>query len=186
MKVERTSLPGVLVITSKIYRDARGSFQETFNRREMIAAGLPSEWLQDNFSVSRKNVLRGIGYQVRQPQGKLVRVAFGTVFDVAVDLRRSSLQFGKWVGTELSGDNGRMLWIPPGFGHAFLVLSDMAGFAYKTTDYYWPADERTIVWNDPKIGIQWPIEDEPIVSSKDAAGTTLEDAVVYEQQFAFN
>lgn len=180
MKVEEASLPGVLVITPKIHRDAHGSFQETFNRREMIAQGLPSEWLQDNFSVSRKNVLRGIGYQVVQPQGKLVRAAFGTVFDVAVDLRWSSPQFGKWVGMELSGDNGRMLWIPPGFGHAFLVLSEMAGFAYKTTDYYCPAGERMIVWNDPKIGIEWPIKDEPIISSKDAAATMLEDAAVYE------
>lgn len=181
MKVEETSLPGVLAITPQIYRDARGSFQETFNLRAMAAAGLPTQWVQDNFSVSRKNVVRGIHYQVVQPQGKLVRAVYGSVFDVAVDLRRSSPHFGKHAGLELSADNGRMLWIPPGFGHAFLVLSEAAGFAYKTTDYYAPHGERTIVWTDPEIGIDWPVRaEDAVVSEKDAQGMLLREAEVFE------
>ncbi len=157
MKIEATRLPGVLVLTPAIYRDDRGAFMETFNLRQMAEAGLPANWVQDNFSISKKNVLRGIHYQIMQPQGKLVRVTHGAVLDVAVDLRRSSPAFGKHVAVELSGENGAMLWIPAGFGHAFLVLSDVAGFAYKVTDYYSPAGERTIVWNDPELAIAWPI-----------------------------
>ena len=157
MKIEETSLPGVLLLTPKIFRDGRGHFFETFNLKLMVDAGLPETWAQDNFSLSTKNVLRGIHYQVTQPQGKLVRVTHGAVLDVAVDLRRSSPAFGKYVAVELSGDNGQMLWIPAGFGHAFLVLSEVAGFAYKVTDYYSPAAERTVVWNDPDIGISWPV-----------------------------
>lgn len=180
MKFEETSLPGVLIVTPAIYRDSRGAFMETFNLREMMAAGLPAQWAQDNFSLSKKNVVRGIHYQIVQPQGKLLRVTHGAVLDVAVDLRRTSPHFGKYVAVELSADNGRMLWIPPGFGHGFMVLSDQAGFAYKTTDYYHPAGERTILWNDPEIAIAWPVSaDDAIVSDKDQKGSLLRDAEVY-------
>lgn len=180
MKVEETALPGVLVLTPAIYRDNRGAFMETWNLRRMEEAGLPTNWVQDNFSISKKNVLRGIHYQMIQPQGKLVRAVYGAVLDVAVDLRRSSPDFGKHVAVELTEDNGRMLWIPPGFGHAFLTLTDTAGFAYKVTDYYSAAGERTILWNDPEIGIAWPV-DAPsvIVSEKDALGAKFRDAEVY-------
>jgi dTDP-4-dehydrorhamnose 3,5-epimerase len=180
MKIEETSLPGVLVLTPKIYRDDRGAFSETFSLRRMAEAGLPTNWVQDNFSVSQKNVLRGIHYQITQPQGKLVRVTHGAVWDVAVDLRRSSPVFGKHAAVELSGENGKMLWIPEGFGHAFLVLSAVAGFAYKVTDYYSPAGERTIVWNDPDLAIPWPVKaDEAIVSEKDLRGAKFRDAEVF-------
>jgi dTDP-4-dehydrorhamnose 3,5-epimerase len=180
MKIEETMLPGLLVLTPKIYSDNRGAFSETFNLRHMAEAGLPTAWVQDNFSTSRKNVLRGIHYQIEQPQGKLVRVTHGAVLDVAVDLRRSSATFGKHMAIELSGDNGTMLWIPEGFGHAFLALSDVAGFAYKVTDYYSPAGERTILWNDPELGIEWPIAAvDAIVSEKDAKGKLLRDAEVF-------
>jgi dTDP-4-dehydrorhamnose 3,5-epimerase len=180
MKFEPTSLPGVLLITPAIYRDDRGAFMETFSRREMAAAGLPEEWAQDNFSISRRNVLRGIHYQVVQPQGKLVRVTHGRVLDAAVDLRRGSPHFGRYVAAELSGENGQMLWIPAGFGHAFLTLSEVAGFAYKTTDYYHPSGERTILWNDPEIGIEWPVDAASVVvSPKDGAGKLLRDTEVY-------
>jgi dTDP-4-dehydrorhamnose 3,5-epimerase len=181
MKIEGTSLPGVLVLTPKIYRDDRGTFSETFNLQRLAEAGLPTNWVQDNFSTSRRNVLRGIHYQVKQPQGKLVRVTHGAVLDVAVDLRRSSATFGEHVSVEISGENGKMVWIPEGFGHAFLVLSDEAGFAYKLTDYYAPAAERTILWNDPELGIEWPIAaGDAIVSEKDAKGKLLRDAEVFE------
>ena len=180
MKIEETELPGVLIITPAIYRDSRGAFMETWNLRTMAEAGLPSTWLQDNFSLSKKNVLRGIHYQVIQPQGKLVRVTHGAVLDVAIDLRRSSPTFGKHVAVELNGENGHMLWIPVGFGHAFLVLSEVAGFAYKVTDYYLPAGERTILWNDADLAIPWPIaEDQVIVSDKDQRGASLRDAQVF-------
>jgi dTDP-4-dehydrorhamnose 3,5-epimerase len=180
MNIEETSLPGVLIITPKIYTDSRGAFWETWTLKDFETAGLPATWVQDNFSVSKKNVVRGIHYQVIQPQGKLVRAAFGAVLDVAVDLRRNSPCFGKHVAIELSAENGRMLWIPEGFGHAFLVLTEQAGFAYKVTDYYNPKGERTIVWNDPEIGIQWPIKpEEAIVSDKDAQGAMLAAAEVF-------
>ena len=177
MTIDGTSLPGVLVITPRIHRDSRGLFFETFNKREMTKAGLPEVWAQDNFSLSTKNVLRGIHYQILQPQGKLVRVTHGAVLDVAVDLRRSSPAFGKHVAVELSGENGKMLWIPEGFGHAFLVLSEVAGFAYKVTDYYSAPGERTIRWNDPDLEISWPISPEHVlVSDKDREGRMLRDA----------
>ncbi len=180
MKIEETSLPGVMVLTPTIYRDDRGAFMETFNLRAMAEAGLPTNWVQDNFSISQKNVLRGIHYQITQPQGKLVRVTHGAVLDVAVDLRRSSPAFGKHTAVELSGENGKMLWIPEGFGHAFLVLSAVAGFAYKLTDYYSPAGERTIVWNDPDLAIPWPVKAEKaIVSEKDLKGAKFRDAEVF-------
>ncbi len=180
MNFSETELPGVVVIRPSIYRDGRGAFWETWNQRKMAEAGLPSIWLQDNFSVSNKNVVRGIHYQVIQPQGKLVRVTHGAVLDVAVDLRRSSPHFGKHVAVELSSDNGLMLWIPVGFGHAFLVLSDVADFAYKTTDYYCPEGERTIVWNDAELGIRWPVSREAaIVSDKDQKGARFREAEVF-------
>jgi dTDP-4-dehydrorhamnose 3,5-epimerase len=180
MKIESTALPGVLTITPPIFRDDRGAFSETFNLRQMTEAGLPANWVQDNFSVSKKNVLRGIHYQIIQPQGKLVRVTHGAVLDVAVDLRRSSSEFGKHVAVELSQANGAMLWIPAGFGHGFLVLSDEAGFAYKVTDYYAPGGERTILWNDADIAINWPVRaEDAIISGKDQKGARLKDAEVF-------
>jgi len=180
MKITKTSLPGVLVLTPSIYTDSRGAFSETFNQREMTAAGLPSAWPQDNFSLSKKNVVRGIHYQIIQPQGKLVRVTHGAVLDVAVDLRRGSPAFGLHVAVELSCENGEMLWIPEGFGHAFLALTDVAGFAYKITDYYSPAGERSIAWNDPDLAIPWPISPESaIVSDKDRNAAALRDAEVF-------
>ena len=180
MKIRETSLPGVLVLTPTVYRDSRGAFAETFNQRTMSEVGLPATWPQDNFSISRKNVLRGIHYQVIQPQGKLVRVTHGAVLDVAVDLRRSSATFGRHVAVELSGENGEMLWIPAGFGHAFLVLSEEAGFAYKVTDYYAPAGERAIVWNDPELAIPWPVAAEDVlVSDKDQSGSLLRQAELF-------
>lgn len=180
MKIEETSLPGVLVFSPMIYRDNRGAFLESFNLRTMTAAGLPDTWVQDNFSISRKNVLRGLHYQVVQPQGKLVRVSHGSVLDVAVDLRRSSDTFGQSVVIELSGDNAKMVWIPPGFGHGFLVLSEEAGFSYKVTDYYCSTGERTIAWNDPELAIPWPSKEENlIISDKDRQGVLLRDAEVF-------
>ncbi len=180
MTIDETSLPGVLVLTPRIHRDNRGLFFETFNKRAMAQAGLPEEWAQDNFSLSTKNVLRGIHYQIEQPQGKLVRVTHGAVLDVAVDLRRSSPAFGTHVAVELSGENGKMLWIPEGFGHAFLVLSEAAGFAYKVTDYYSAPGERTIRWNDPDLAIPWPISPEDVViSDKDREGRMLRDAETF-------
>jgi dTDP-4-dehydrorhamnose 3,5-epimerase len=180
MKVETTAVDGVLVLTPDIYRDDRGAFMETWNLRGATEAGLPSEWVQDNFSVSRKNVVRGIHYQLIQPQGKLVRVTHGAVLDVAVNLRRSSPQFGRHVAIRLDETNGRMLWIPVGFGHAFLALSDVVGFAYKVTDYYAPGGERTIVWNDPDLAIDWPLSpNEAIVSGKDQSGAAFRDAEVF-------
>lgn len=180
MKIQPTSLPEVLLLTPIIYRDGRGSFHETWNQRAMTDAGLPAQWVQDNSSVSKKNVLRGIHYQIIQPQGKLVRVAWGAVLDVAVDLRRSSSNFGRHVAVELTGENGEMLWIPQGFGHAFLALTETVGFAYKVTDYYSPAGERTIPWNDSDLAIPWPIDPaEVLVSDKDAKGAPLRDAEVF-------
>jgi dTDP-4-dehydrorhamnose 3,5-epimerase len=180
MKITETSLPGVLVLTAQIFRDSRGAFCETFNQRKMEEAGLPSVWVQDNFSVSSKHVLRGIHYQITQPQGKLVRVTHGAVFDVAVDLRKTSPAFGRYFAIELTPGSGEMLWIPPGFGHAFLSMTDQVGFAYKVTDYYSPAGERTILWNDPEIGIPWPIDPEAVVvSEKDRAGAMLRDAEIF-------
>ena len=146
----------------------------------MAEAGLPSTWVQDNFSLSKQNVLRGIHYQIGQPQGKLVRVTHGTAFDVAVDLRRSSVTYGRHIAVELDGESGRMLWIPAGFGHAFLALTDVVGFAYKVTDYYSPASERTIVWNDTDLAIQWPVsEKEAIVSARDQNGACFREAQVF-------
>jgi len=180
MNITETSLPGVLVLTPNIYRDNRGAFCETWNLHGMVGAGLPSTWVQDNFSVSKKNVIRGIHYQVTQPQGKLVRVTHGAVLDVAVDLRRSSPTFARHIAVELTGENGKMLWIPEGFGHAFLALTDHVGLAYKVTGYYFPAGERTIVWNDSDLAIPWPIApDCAILSDKDRKGAALREAEVF-------
>jgi dTDP-4-dehydrorhamnose 3,5-epimerase len=180
MKIRETSLPGVLVIAPRIFRDSRGAFCETFNLRAMEEAGLPSCWLQDNFSLSRKNVLRGIHYQIVQPQGKLIKVTHGAVLDVTVDLRRSSPAFGQHVAVELSAESGEMLWIPVGFGHAFLALTEEVGFSYKVTDYYSPAGERTIRWNDPDLNIPWPVALESVlVSDRDQAGSTFRDAELF-------
>jgi dTDP-4-dehydrorhamnose 3,5-epimerase len=180
MKVRQTPLRGVLVLTAQIFKDSRGEFSESFNLRKIEEAGLPGVWVQDNFSLSKKNVLRGIHYQITQPQGKLVRVTHGAVLDVAVDIRRSSETFGQHFAIELNGESGDMLWIPEGFGHAFLALTEQVGFAYKVTDYYSPASERTIVWNDPEIGVRWPVDPvEAIVSDKDRAGSLLRDAELF-------
>lgn len=176
MNVIETALPEVLIIEPKVFGDSRGFFYESFNARNFHeATGLDVEFVQDNHSRSAKNVLRGLHYQIKQPQGKLVRVVRGVVFDVAVDVRKSSPNFGKWVGVELSEENHRQLWVPPGFAHGFLVLSDSADFLYKTTDYYAPEFERCLAWNDSLINISWPIQCEPLLSSKDRAGIQLLD-----------
>jgi dTDP-4-dehydrorhamnose 3,5-epimerase len=180
MNIIETALPGVLILEPRLFKDERGAFCETYNERAMQQAGLPTRWVQDNFSVSKKNVVRGIHYQIQNTQGKLVRVTHGTVWDVAVDLRRSSPTFGKHAGVELSGENGRMFWIPEGFGHGFVALSEAAGFAYKVTEYYSPADERTLLWNDPAVALPWPVSpQEAIVSAKDQQGQTLDKAELF-------
>jgi len=180
MNVTPTAIAGVVIIEPKVFGDARGFFYESFNQQAFNeATGTDQQFVQDNHSRSGKGVLRGLHYQVQQPQGKLVRVARGAVFDVAVDIRKSSPTFGKWVGVELSEDNLRQLWVPPGFAHGFVVLSESADFVYKTTDYYAPAHERCIVWNDASIGVEWPLDIEPALSAKDAAGKRFEDAQVF-------
>ena len=182
MNVTKASIPDVLVIEPKVFGDARGFFLESFNANAFCAAtGVTANFLQDNHSRSGRGVLRGLHYQIEQPQGKLVRVVRGSVFDVAVDLRRKSPSFGRWVGFELSEENHRQLWVPPGFGHGFLVLSESADFLYKTTDYYAPRHERCILWNDPSIGIDWPDTGViPILSAKDAQGAALAQAECFE------
>lgn len=181
MQFIKTKIPDVLIFEPKVFGDDRGFFYESFNGKAFLeATGHETQFVQDNHSKSAKNVLRGLHYQIQQPQGKLVRVAVGEVFDVAVDLRRHSEYFGQWVGVHLSAENKRQLWVPPGFGHGFLVLSDSAEFLYKTTDYYAPAYERSIVWNDPDLGIEWPIDEDPILSGKDLAGSKFKDADVFE------
>ncbi|GAU02673.1 dTDP-4-dehydrorhamnose 3,5-epimerase [Burkholderia stabilis] len=180
IQVTATALPEVKLIEPKVFGDARGYFYESFNAREFaehIGAGI--EFVQDNHSRSMKGVLRGLHYQIEHAQGKLVRVVEGAVFDVVVDIRRSSPNFGKWAGATLSADNHRQLWVPPGFAHGFVVVSDAAQFLYKTTDYWFPEHERCIVWNDAEIGIDWPIDGEPLLAAKDAAGKRLSEAEVY-------
>jgi dTDP-4-dehydrorhamnose 3,5-epimerase len=185
MNVTRTAIPDVLIFEPKVFGDARGFFFESFNERAFRdLAGLDLRFVQDNHSRSAKGVLRGLHYQLQQPQGKLVRVVRGAVFDVAVDIRRSSPTFGKWVGTELSEENHRQLWVPPGFAHGFLVLSDSADFLYKTTDYYAPQHERCIAWNDAGIGVAWPLAQagvaQPALSAKDQAGKSLATADLFD------
>lgn len=180
MKLERTSIPEVLVLEPKVFGDARGFFLEPYNRRTFReATGFDVEFVQDNHSRSRRGVLRGLHYQILQPQGKLVRVLAGRVFDVAVDLRRGAATFGKWVGMELDAESMRMLWVPPGFAHGFLVLSEAADILYKTTDYYAPRHERTLRWDDPQLAIGWPLAGEPTLSDKDRRGASLADAETY-------
>lgn len=181
MNFVETTLPGVIIVEPKVFGDDRGFFMESWNAKVFEAGGIPGPWVQDNHSRSAKGVLRGLHYQVRQTQGKLVRATAGAVFDVAVDLRRSSPHFGKWVGVELSADNKRMLWVPPGFAHGFLTLTETADFQYKCTDYYAPEWERALMWNDPALGIDWPLEpgQTPSLSAKDVAGTLLKDAEAF-------
>lgn len=181
MNVVSTNIPDVLILEPKVFGDVRGFFLESYNRNRFNAlTGIDVEFVQDNHSRSARNVLRGIHYQIDQPQGKLVRVVKGRVFDVAVDLRKSSPHFGQWVGVELSEENNRQFWVPPGFGHGFLVLSDYADFLYKTTDYYAPHNERCIKWQDPDLGIDWPLIDEPLLSEKDLQGVRFRSAEVFE------
>ncbi|ABP77790.1 dTDP-4-dehydrorhamnose 3,5-epimerase [Stutzerimonas stutzeri A1501] len=180
MKVVETSIPDVLIIEPKVFGDERGFFYESFNAAAFEAAtGLKRQFVQDNHSKSQRGVLRGLHYQIQQPQGKLVRVVAGEVFDVAVDLRKSSPSFGRWFGTHLSAQNQRQLWIPEGFAHGFVVLSESAEFLYKTTDYYAPEHERSLLWNDPELGIEWPLDEAPQLSAKDIAGKLLRDAELF-------
>ncbi|MBD2201310.1 dTDP-4-dehydrorhamnose 3,5-epimerase [Calothrix sp. FACHB-1219] len=180
MRVISTEIPDLLVIEPQVFGDERGYFYESYNEKTWREkTGIIEHFVQDNHSRSAKNILRGLHYQIQQPQGKLVRVVVGEVFDVAVDLRKSSPTFGQWVGTNLSAENKKQLWIPVGFAHGFLVLSEYAEFLYKTTNYYAPQHERTLLWNDPDLAIAWPIQSEPILSAKDKVGTRLQDAEVY-------
>jgi len=175
-----TAIPDVLILEPKVFGDARGFFFESFNQRAFCqATGLDLDFVQDNHSRSARGVLRGLHYQLKQPQGKLVRVVRGSVFDVAVDLRKGSPTFGRWVGAELSEHNHRQMWVPAGFAHGFLVTSDSADFLYKTTDYYAPEHERCIAWNDPTIAIRWPLDGAPVLSAKDQQGVPLAQAEVY-------
>jgi dTDP-4-dehydrorhamnose 3,5-epimerase len=181
MKVVRTEIPDVLILEPKVFGDERGFFLESYNKRTFRdVTGLDVEFVQDNHSSSKRGVLRGLHYQVRQPQGKLVRVVTGEIFDVAVDLRRSSPTFGKAASFKLDSKSKRMAWIPAGFAHGFLVLSDHADFVYKATDFYAPEHERTLLWSDPDVGIAWPLAEAPIVSAKDRRGTTFRSADLFE------
>ncbi len=180
MQAIQTGIPGLLVLEPKVFGDARGFFFESFNQKKFAElTGANETFVQDNHSRSARNVLRGLHYQIKQPQGQLVRVVAGEVFDVAVDIRRSSPTFGKWFGIHLSAGNKKMLWIPAGFAHGFVVLSESAEFLYKTTDYWAPEHERCIIWNDAELGIDWPRQGEPLLSAKDAAGKALRDAEVF-------
>jgi dTDP-4-dehydrorhamnose 3,5-epimerase len=180
VNVTETALPGVLILDPRVFRDDRGIFFETFNLARMTELGLPADWRQDNCSVSRKGVVRGLHYQLGQPQGKLVRVLTGTALDVIVDLRRSSPTFGRHITVELSEENRRMAWIPVGFGHGFSALTDQVTLSYKVTDYYSPTSERTVLWNDPELGIDWRVRaEDAVVSGKDKAGTPLRNAEVF-------
>lgn len=182
MKFTHTSIPEVIVVEPEVHGDARGFFMETYQERAFAGAGLPTNFVQDNHSGSRQGILRGLHYQIQQPQGKLVRAVVGQVFDVAVDLRRSSATFGQWVGVLLSAENKRMLWVPTGFAHGYYVLSEWAEFVYKTTDFYAPQFERSLLWNDPQVGVEWPLVngEPPLLSAKDKQGKLLVDAEIYE------
>jgi dTDP-4-dehydrorhamnose 3,5-epimerase len=180
MKVIQTAIPDLLLLEPRVFGDSRGFFLESWNARGFFeATGVDIPFVQDNHSRSAKNVLRGLHYQIRKPQGKLVRVIRGAVFDVAVDIRKTSATFGRWVGMELTEDNHHQFWIPPGFAHGFLVLSDSADFLYKTTEYYAPEFERCILWNDETLDIRWPVQGEPVLSSKDRDGLSFERAEVF-------
>ena len=179
MQVTPTAIPDVKLMEPKVFGDARGFFFESYNRRSFSTAGLDAEFVQDNHSRSHRGVLRGLHYQIQHSQGKLVRVIAGAVFDVAVDLRRASPTFGEHVAVELSADNKRMLWIPPGFAHGFIVVSEAAEFMYKTTDYWYAEHERTLLWSDPALRIRWPLAGAPVITSRDAAGSPLAVAETY-------
>jgi dTDP-4-dehydrorhamnose 3,5-epimerase len=179
MRITPTALPDVLLVEPKVFGDARGFFFESWNRRDFAASGIDAAFVQDNHSRSHRGVLRGLHYQIQHAQGKLVRATEGEVFDVAVDLRRSSPNFGRSMGVVLSAANRRMLWIPPGFAHGFVVLSEYAEFLYKATDYWYPEHERTLLWNDAALRIEWPLAAAPTLAAKDAAGLRLADADVY-------
>ncbi len=179
--ITRTAIPDVLILEPKVFGDARGFIFESFNARDFVeATGLKVSFVQDNHSKSAKGVLRGLHYQIQHAQGKLMRVIQGEVFDVSVDLRRTSPTFGQWVGVHLSADNHRQLWVPPGFAHGFVVLSESAEFLYKTTDYWYPEHERSLLWNDPAIGIDWPLDGPPLLAAKDAAGKLLAEAECFD------
>jgi len=181
MKVIESVLNGVFLMEPRVFGDARGFFLESFNAKVFNElTGVTAEFVQDNHSRSMRGVLRGLHYQIKQPQGKLVRVVVGSVYDVAVDLRRSSPTFGQWFGAELSADNKRVMWIPPGFAHGFMVTSEVAEFLYKTTDYWAPDHERSLMWNDPELGVAWPLQGEPMLSDKDRKGKPLAECEVYE------
>ncbi len=175
-----TSLPGVFVLEPRVFGDERGFFLESYNEKTFEELGIKEHFVQDNHSSSRRNVLRGLHYQIRHAQGKLVRVVLGEILDVAVDVRRRSPTFGKWASVRLSGDNKRMLWIPPGFAHGFRVMSEQAHVLYKATDFYSPESERTLAWNDPDLRIDWALDGEPIVSAKDQRGSALREAETFE------
>jgi dTDP-4-dehydrorhamnose 3,5-epimerase len=179
MKVIETSLPEVLILEPKVFGDERGFFFESYNKKALEKVGITAEFVQDNHSRSVRNVVRGLHYQIKQPQGKLIRVIQGEIFDVAVDIRRSSPNFGRWAGFNLSAENKQVIWIPPGFAHGFLVLSEISEFVYKTTDYWAPEHERCIIWNDPDLAINWPLRDEPTLSAKDKLGHTLKKAELF-------
>lgn len=180
MQAIKTAIPEVVIFEPKVFGDERGFFFESFNAQRFAElTGAQVDFVQDNHSKSARGVLRGLHYQIEQAQGKLVRVTAGEVFDVAVDLRRSSPTFGKWVGVHLSAENKRQLWVPAGFAHGFVVLSESAEFLYKTTDYYAPAHERCLMWNDPSVGVEWPIDFEPQLSAKDQVGRSLAEADLY-------
>jgi dTDP-4-dehydrorhamnose 3,5-epimerase len=180
MRVVPTAIPDVLVVEPRVFGDQRGFFFESWNRRALREAGLDVDFVQDNHSRSARGVLRGLHYQIRHPQGKLVRVVAGEVFDVAVDLRRGSPTFGRHVAITLSAENRKMLWVPPGFAHGFCVTSESADFLYKTTDYWHQEHERTLLWSDPALGIAWPVDGAPLVAAKDAAGAPLATAELYD------
>lgn len=181
MKIVATAIPDVLLIEPRVFGDDRGFFYESWNERAFAEQGLEANFVQDNHSRSVRGVLRGLHYQIQHPQGKLVRSVVGSVYDVAVDLRRSSATFGQWVGYELSAENKRMMWVPPGFAHGFLVLSEVAEFLYKTTDYWYPEHERSLAWNDPTLHIEWPLGKElPALSAKDSEGTRFDRADLFD------
>ena len=179
MRLVATAIPDVRIVEPRVFGDERGAFFESWNARVFDELGIDAKFVQDNHSRSRRNVVRGLHYQIRQPQGKLVRVVDGEVFDVVVDLRAASPTFGRHVGVTLSAENRRMLWVPPGFAHGFLALSSSADFLYKTTDYWYPEHERTLLWNDPALAIDWPLHGQPIIATKDAAGIPLAQAETY-------
>ena len=180
MKITTTAIPDVIIIEPKVFGDSRGFFYESYHQKAFLEnTGVTVNFVQDNHSRSQQNVLRGLHYQVKQPQGKLVRTVVGSIYDVAVDIRKQSPTFGKWISCILSAENKKQLWVPVGFAHGFLVLSEVAEVLYKTTDYYAPNHERSIIWNDPDLAIDWPISEEPIISAKDKQGVKFKDAEVF-------